>query len=85
MKENMMIIGAEILDNDVMELTLTPLTIVKKKPINLMDLAGGNIEQVLREVQGVKTYKTKIFMKIETWGSLKLKIGDHVSIELEVM
>lgn len=83
MKELMMIVGSEILDNDWMELTLVPLTLVKPKKKGLMDLVGGDIDTILNEVTGTKQHKTKMYMRLEQWGNMGLKIGRHVAITLE--
>lgn len=82
MKEIMSIVGCEILDNNWMELTLTPLTFVKKKKVNLMDLAGGNLDSLLASVGEVKQHKTKMYIKNDTWNSMSLCIGKHMSVEL---
>jgi hypothetical protein len=82
MKEFMIVVGCEIVDNGWMELTLTPLTLVKKKNVNLMDLASGNLDSLLASVSGVKQYKTKMYVTSETWDGMKLCIGKHVSLEL---
>lgn len=81
MKEYMMVIGSKILDNDWMELTMVPLTIAKKKKVNLMDLAAGNMDTLLQEVTGSKPHETKLFIKLEMWGDMKLKIGSHATLE----
>ena len=81
MKEYMMIIGSKILDNEWMELTLIPLTLAKKKKPNLMDLASGNLDMILQEVQGSKPHETRMYMKLETWGNMELKLGSHVTVE----
>lgn len=82
MKEYMIVVGSKILDNDWMELSLIPLTVVKKKKASLFDLT--NIDQILQEVQGSKQHESKLFMKLETWGDMKLKLGSHVTVELNV-
>lgn len=84
MKEYMMIIGSKILDNDWIELTLIPLTLAKRKKPNLMDLASGNLDTLLQEVQGSKQLETRAYMKLETWNDNNLKIGFHMTFELNV-
>jgi hypothetical protein len=84
MKEFMMIIGSKILDNDWMELILVPLTLAKKKKVNLMDLASGNMDTLLQEVTGSKVHESRLYMKLETWGDMKLKLGSHITVELNV-
>jgi hypothetical protein len=81
MKEFMMITGCEILDNDWMELTLTPLTITKKQKIGLMDLATGDLSSLMAALPP-KEHNSKMYMRIETWGNMNLCIGRHVSLEL---
>jgi hypothetical protein len=84
MKEFMMIIGSKIIDNDWIELTLVPLTLAKKKKLNLMDLAAGNMDTLLQEVTGTKVHESRMYMRLETWGDMKLKLGSHVTIELNM-
>jgi hypothetical protein len=81
MKEYMQILGCEIIDNDFMELTLVPLSIAKKKKVGLMDLAGGDMDSLLAMLPQ-KQNKTKLFVRIEQWGNMRLMIGRHVSVEL---
>ena len=80
MKQHMMIIGSKILDNDWMELTLIPLSLVNKKKVNLFDLSS--MDQILQEVQGSKPHEDKMHMKLEIWRTMNLKIGSHVTTEL---
>ena len=82
MKEYMMIVGCEILDNDWMECKLVPLTTVKAKKPSLMDLASGDLGMIQKAISGDKQYKTVLPVKVEAWGAMKLKIGSHVSIEM---
>lgn len=81
MKEYMMVTGCEILDNDWVEITMQPLSIVKNKKVGLMDLASGDMSALLSAIPQ-KPHKTKVYMKVESWGSMQLKIGRHVSLEL---
>ena len=83
MKEFMQIIGAEIIDNDWMELTLVPLTLAKKTKPSLLALAtGGSMEGIIQAMKEDKIYKTKTYIKKMTWDDMKFKIGTHVSLEL---
>ena len=83
MKEYMMVIGSKIIDNDWMELTLIPLSLAKKKKVNLFDLSS--MDQILQEVQGsIKQNETKMFLKLEMWNEMELKIGSHVTMEFNV-
>lgn len=82
LKEYMMLMGAEILDDTWMELTFIPLTTVTKKKPSLMDLASGNLESVQKAVEGEKQHKTKMYILQTTYASMGLKLSKHVSIEL---
>lgn len=82
MKEFMQIIGANILDNNWIEVTLQSLTLVKKKKIGLMELATGDLQGVAAALAEDKVYHSKVSLKLETWHDMKLKIGSHVSLEL---
>lgn len=82
MKEYMIIIGSKIIENDWMQLTLIPLTFAKRKKVNLMELSSGNIDTILKEVQGSKQYETIMYIKNEAWNDMGLKIGSHMTVEL---
>jgi hypothetical protein len=82
MKEFMQVVGSEIIDNDWMEITLVPLTMVKPKKVSLMDLAGGDLDTIMASVGQKKQNKSKLYMRIEEWGKHRLCIGRHVSVEL---
>lgn len=80
----MIIIGSKIIENDWMQLTLIPLTFAKRKKVNLMELSSGNIDTILKEVQGSKQYETIMYIKNEAWNDMGLKIGSHMIVELNV-
>ena len=83
MKEYMMIIGSKLVDNDYTELTLIPLTTVKKKK-PLMDFGLSNLDDLLFELNQNKQRETKVIIKNEFWNNDKLRIGSHVTLELSV-
>jgi hypothetical protein len=82
MKEFMQVVGSEIIDNDWVEITLVPLTMVKPKKVSLMDLSGGDLDTIMASVGQKKQNKSKLYMRIEEWGKHRLCIGRHVSVEL---
>jgi len=68
MKQLMKIIGVKLVycspdeTGGIIELILAPKEIVKKKPVGIMDLARGNISQILQEVGDTQKHETKIYM-----------------------
>lgn len=82
MKEYMMIIGAEILDNTWTELTLIPIATVSKKKPKLTDLIGGDLGSIQQAVEEEKQHKTKVHIPHTTYASLGLKLSKHVTLEL---
>ena len=83
MKEYMMIIGSKLVDNDYTELTLVPLTTVKKKK-PLADFGFGNLDELLSELNQNKQRETKVMIRNEFWNNEKLRMGSHVTLELSV-
>jgi hypothetical protein len=82
MKEYLQIVGCEILDNNWMEITLSPITIVKKKKVGLMDLASGDLTSLISTLGEDKIYKTKFYTKKSNWENMELSIGKKVSVDL---
>lgn len=82
-KDYMMIIGAKILSNEWMEITMIPLTTVKKKTPNLMDLTSGTLESLINEMQGTKQYESKHVILLTTWHNMKLRIGSHITLQID--
>jgi hypothetical protein len=68
MKKLMKIIGVKLVhvssdeSGGIIELTLAPKDIVKKKPLGIMDLAMGNIGDIAGEIGGMQQRETKIYM-----------------------
>ena len=76
-----MIIGAEILDDEHIEITLIPLTTVKKKT-SLSSLLCGDLESLQQMVQQSKQHHTKIVMLQKDFVDMGLKIAKHVTVEV---
>ena len=79
MKDYMMVVGCHIMDNDWVEITMVPLTTVKKKT-SLLDL--DNLDKIISEVQGVKLHESRVFMKLGEWRDLKIGMGSHLTLEV---
>ena len=91
MKQHMMIIGAEIKQSgqpgkqdDLMELTLIPLTTVKKKQPSLMGMLGGSLdmETLMKQAQELQQQRTKVYIYSKEWINNGYKIAKHVTLEL---
>jgi len=61
MKQLMKIIGVKLVNLETVELILTPKEMVKPKTIGIMDLAGGNLEQLMQKVGSNQRFETKIY------------------------
>lgn len=61
MKNDMMIVGLNAVDEETIEVELVPVTSITKK-VTIGDLVGGDIADVNRAMQGQKQYRTKIFL-----------------------
>jgi hypothetical protein len=81
-EDEMMIVGCEMMTNETMELTLIPLSILKKKAPSIMDLASGGLESIMATMDGNKQYKTKMYIPVATWDKMKLSIRCHVTVVL---
>ena len=89
MKQHMMIIGAEIVrsgtpgkQDDIIKLTVISLNIVKQKMPGLMDMLGGNIEQVVQQVQQTQQIKDTIHITSKEWVENGYKLGKHITVEV---
>ena len=78
----MMISGVDIVDDYTMELKLIPITTVKKKKLGLMELASGNLDTLVSELQKDKQYKTTLYIPVKQWNEMNLKLGKHVTVEM---
>jgi hypothetical protein len=92
MKQNMMIIGAVVVQgsnpggsrNGIVELTLVPLTTVKTKTPGLMDMMKGglNMESLMNQAQGLVQHKTKMYVSIGEYLDNYAQPFKHITLEL---
>lgn len=73
MRQLMKVIGVKVVyvtpdeTGGTVEIILAPKEIVKKKPIGVMDLARGNISQIMQEVGSNQKFETKIYMDLNQY------------------
>jgi len=84
MKQYMRLIGVEILDNEWTELTLVPVSTIKKKTPSLMDLASGGLEQIIASVVANKQYRWKIQVLSSEWKKNTVIIGSLLVFDIDV-
>ena len=61
MKNDMMIVGLNAVEEEIIEIELVPITSVTKK-VNLTDLANGDISDITKALQGQKQYRSKLYL-----------------------
>ena len=74
MKQLMKIIGVKVVNvtpdetEGVVELTLAPIEVVKKKPKSIMELAmGGNMSSIFGEVNDLQHRENKVFINLNQY------------------
>ena len=82
MKEYMMITGAKILDQQYTEITLIPISLIKKKSLQLNDLITNDLNTIINEITGQKQHETHIPIRNENFASMGLKIGSRLMLEI---
>jgi hypothetical protein len=48
----------------IVELILIPRNIVRKKPISILELANGSIDDIIHNTEGTQRFETKIYMDL---------------------
>lgn len=81
MKEDKIIIGAELVPGKMMKLVLDEVVTVKPK-IGLMDLMGGSLDETVKKIQPYAKQKTIVMMQLEEWRRIGYKVGSKISIEI---
>jgi Fe2+ transport system protein B len=73
MKQLMKIIGVKVVHvnasetSGIVELTLAPKEMVKRKPMGIMDLVKGDVSQIMDEVGNTKQFETRIYMGLKQY------------------
>lgn len=83
MKDYMIVIGLELVDNNMMQVSLIPEIRVKPKKPSLMDLASGGLEMIQKAALGDKQYKTVHYISKQSGDALGLVVGSKVILGLE--
>lgn len=60
-RQDMMVVGLKVVTDDVMELELQPLTMVKKK-VSPMDLIGGSVDTLLQGIEKQRQHRDVIYV-----------------------
>jgi len=81
MKEDKIVIGAELVPGKMMKLTLDEVVIVRPK-IKIMDLVGGGLDETVKKIQPYAKPKSTIMIPLEEWRKIGYKIGSKISIEI---
>lgn len=82
MKEDMMVVGITVVDDDTMKLELVPL-ITTKKRVNLLDIVqGGNANEIIKTIKGEQQYRSVIYQSRE-W-CMKKQVLPFSSMTLEI-
>ena len=82
MKKLMKIIGMKMVQvnedesGGIVELTLVPKDMVKKKPMGIMDLAMGDISSIMQEVSNIKRFETKIYITFDEYIHEMRRVND---------
>jgi len=79
------IIGAELIQNNLVEVTLIPFSNVKVKSPSILDLASGGIEQLIKETTKKQQSKTKLYITQDEWlNGFKNKLFSTIKLDMQL-
>ena len=81
MKEEKIIVGAELVPGKIMKLTLGNIVLVKPK-IGVTSLIGKNVDEIVDAMQPHTNPKAIYYMPIEEWRKIGYKVGSKISVEI---
>jgi len=89
MEKILQIIGAKVVENEIIELTLIPYTSkeVRKKKISMIDMAmkGVDTQQMVKEIQGERQQLSKLYVSQDEWlNTFKNKLYSSIKINIDM-
>jgi len=89
MKQELQIIGAEVINKNLMKVTCIPFTTqgVKEKKVSLMKIAmdGGGIQDILQKTQETQMQKSIFFIGMDDWLSIfKNQLLSHIIVDIDI-
>lgn len=84
MKMDMMVTGLNAVEEEIMEIEFVPIIQVQKK-VSIMKLAGGNLQDIQKAMQGQKQYRSKIYVSRSFASDNRIMPFDHLIIDVDVV
>jgi len=88
MKKHMIIVGCEEVtsndetpDDSIFKIVLSEINIIKQK-IGLMDMAKGNLSQIMSNVAAAQRHRDIVYITLGEWRDKQYMIGGRVTLEM---
>jgi len=89
MEKILQIIGAKVVENQMVELTLIPYTSkeVREKKMSMFEMAtkGVNVTEMVKEIQGERQQMSKLYVSQDEWlNDFKNKLYSSIKIKIDM-
>ena len=81
MKEEKIIVGAELVPGKMMKLKLDSIVLVKPK-IGITSMLGKNVDEIVDAIQPHNNPKAVYYIPLDEWRNTGYKVGSKISVEI---